>query len=398
MLPSKRSLIPWTLVALAGTYLVSWNGLHGFAFNDYDAEAAPAYKALVHGHVADFFGLAPAYGGSLLLRSPFALLTQLWGGGDLAVFRAAALPCLLSGVVLGLVLVAEALARGLGRGACAGLLLCTAVNPLTWRALELGHPEELLGAVLCTAAVLAAFAHRPALAGVLLGLAIANKAWGVLAIGPVLLALPSGRRQALAIAGALALVFTVPFLVASTPATAGAHHAVQATGDFTPWQVWWFFGPADVIWHGPTGDTLARDIPAWLGPIPHPLIVAMAVPFSYFAWRRKADPLLLLSLLFLLRCMLDTWNNIYYALPLVIALAAWEGSRERRAPYAALIVLVASFITMERMKGVVAPDVASLAYLAWTIPFAGYLVWRLVTPAGTRLRTARNPAVTAQAA
>ena len=398
MLPSKRSLVPWALAALAGTYLVSWNGLHGFAFNDYDAEAAPAYAALVHGHVADFFGLAPSYGGSLLLRSPFALLTQLWGGGELAVFRAAALPCLLAGVVLGLVLVAEGLARGLGRGACAGLLLCTAVNPLTWRALELGHPEELLGAVLCAGAVLAACARRPLLAGALLGFAIANKAWGVLAIGPVLLALPHGRRQALALAGAIALAFTLPFVLASTPGSAGSAGALHAAGDFFPWQVWWFFGPENDVWHGAGGDTLARTAPAWLGPIPHPLIVAMAVPFTWLAWRRGGDPVLLLALLFLLRCVLDPWNNVYYALPLVVVLATWEGRRERRAPYAALSVLVATFITIERMRGVVPPDVSAAAYLAWALPFAGYLTWRLVTPAGARPRTARNPAVTAQAA
>ncbi len=42
--------------------------------------------------------------------------------------------------------------------------------------------------------------------------------------------------------------------------------------------------------------------------------------------------MLLLSLLLLLRCMLDTWDNIYYPLPLVIALLAWETCSLRRAP------------------------------------------------------------------
>ena len=70
--------------------------------------------------------------------------------------------------------------------------LCAA-NPITLRALDIGHPEELLGAVLCAGAVLAALRGRATLAGVLLGLAMANKAWAVLAIGPVLLALPERR-------------------------------------------------------------------------------------------------------------------------------------------------------------------------------------------------------------
>ena len=331
------------------------------------------------------------------MRAPFALLADLGGGGELAVFRLSALPCLLAGVALGLVLVAEALSRGLGRGVCAGLLFCCAVNPLTWRALELGHPEELLGGVLCAAAVLAACARRPALAGTLLGLAIANKAWGVLAIGPVLIALPHGHRRALAIAAGLAAAFTLPLLLASAPGTATAAGALHAGGDFFPWQVWWFLGSANDVWHGVSGDTLARSAPSWLGPIPHPLIVALAVPFSWLAWRRGADPLLLLALLFLLRCVLDPWNNVYYALPLVIALASWEGSRERRAPLVALGVLVATFITIERMRGVVSPDVASVSYLAWALPLGAYLVWRVLAPAGANRRS-RHVAVPAQAA
>jgi len=36
------------------------------------------------------------------------------------------------------------------------------VNPVTLYALQLGHPEELLGAVLCVAAVLTAQRGRPA--------------------------------------------------------------------------------------------------------------------------------------------------------------------------------------------------------------------------------------------
>jgi hypothetical protein len=398
MLPSLRRLLPWALTALAGTILVAWNGMQGFAFNDYDAEAAPAYAALVNGDVSLFLGLSPSYGGSLIMRAPFAALPELWGGGELAVFRLAALPCLLAGVALGIVLVAEGLARDLGRGALAGLLFCCAVNPLTWRALELGHPEELLGAVLCAGAVLAGCARRPALAGTLLGLAIANKAWGLLAVGPVLLALPHGRRQAMAIAGGLALCLTLPVVLASEPGTAGSASALHATGDFFPWQVWWFFGATGDVWHGAAGDTVARSAPAWLGPIPHPLIVALAVPFSWLAWRRGGDPVLLLALLFLLRCVLDPWNNIYYALPLVIALAAWEGSRERRAPYVALTVLVATFIAIDRMRGVVSPDVASAFYLAWAIPLGGYLTWRLVDPAGEHLPSRWARARGAQAA
>ena len=105
------------------------------------------------------------------------------GGGDVAVFRAVGMPCLLAGVALGAVLAASLLARRAGRGTVATVVCLCAVNPITLRALDIGHPEELLGAALCAGAVLAALRGRSTLAGVLLGLALTNKAWALLAVG-----------------------------------------------------------------------------------------------------------------------------------------------------------------------------------------------------------------------
>ncbi len=84
-----------------------WLGLYGFAWSDYETEVRPAYDALTHGHVLEFLRLAPAYGGSLVERAPFALLPGLWGGGALAVYRMVALPCLVAAAVLGVWLVAQ---------------------------------------------------------------------------------------------------------------------------------------------------------------------------------------------------------------------------------------------------------------------------------------------------
>src|ERR1700712_183418 len=131
MVPSlRRAVGPWALLALAGTALIAWLGLQGFAFSDYDREAAPAYLALAHGSFGDFLSLSPAYGGSLIMRAPFAMAPDLWGGGELAVFRAAAVPCLLAAIALGLVLVVQGLARGLSRSTCAMMLLLCAGNPI----------------------------------------------------------------------------------------------------------------------------------------------------------------------------------------------------------------------------------------------------------------------------
>ena len=92
------------------------------------------------------------------MRAPFALAADGLGGGTLAVFRAVAVPCLLAGAALGVVLAAGLLARGAGRGTVAIVVGLCAANPITLRALEIGHPEELLGAALCAGAVLAACA------------------------------------------------------------------------------------------------------------------------------------------------------------------------------------------------------------------------------------------------
>src|SRR5664280_3370802 len=190
-----RENAPCALIALAGCAVLAWLGLYGFAWNDYDNEARAAFDALVHGHVEQFLRLAPAYGGSLVERAPFALIPGLWGGGELAVYRMVALPCLLASALLGVWLVARM--RGEGRPAlhrALALAVCVA-NPITLRALEVGHPEELLGACLCVAAVLLASEDRGLWAGAALGLAIATKEWALLAAAPVLLALPARRQR-----------------------------------------------------------------------------------------------------------------------------------------------------------------------------------------------------------
>src|SRR5215218_8477551 len=229
----RLALVPWIALALAGAASLAWLGLLGFAWNDYDVEAAPAFAALVRGDTADFLALCPAYGGSLIMRAPFALAAGALGGGEVAVFRAVGVPCLLAGAALAVVLGASLLARGAGRGTVATVVGLCAANPTTLRALDLGHPEELLGAALCAAAVLAGLRGRSTLAGLLLGLAVANKAWALLAVGPVLLALAGDRRRALALAGGVAAAFTVPLLLAgSTSGHAGA--AAQTGTIFQP--------------------------------------------------------------------------------------------------------------------------------------------------------------------
>jgi Glycosyltransferase family 87 len=416
-------------MAGAGCAAMAWLGLYGFAWNDYDTEARPTFDALVHGHVLEFLRLAPAYGGSLVERAPFALLPGLWGGGELAVYRMVALPCLLATAVLGVWLVARmrserrsTFARAVTMGVCVA-------NPLTLLALEFGHPEELLGACLCVAAVLLAGRSStgragPLWVGVILGLAIANKEWALLAVGPVLLALPARRRlPCLASAGGVAAAVLAPLalvgsggFLASTRALATAPSAI-----FQPWQVWWFLGasnhvpaPTDVVRTVPIGAALSthpewRLAPGWLAGVPHPLILVSGLALTVALWlrqrrRRSAtgprlssgsgarvlsvrDALLALALALLLRCMLDTWDTVYYLLPFVFALLAWEvRGPVDRLPVLALSSTVLAWIDFQWLPSHASPDAQAAFFLAWSLPLAAALGLRLFRPNRSEMR------------
>jgi Glycosyltransferase family 87 len=388
------------LLASAGCATLAWLGLYGFAWNDYDNEVRPALDALSAGHVLDFLRLAPAYGGSLIERAPFALLPQLWGGGELAVYRTLALPCLLAAAVLGVWLVARmrsegrpALARALTLGVCVA-------NPVTLYALELGHPEELLGACLCVAAVLIAAGATPGprralLAGVLLGLAIANKEWALIAAGPVLLALPRGRRLLCLLgAGATAGALLAPLLLLSPGGfDAGTRAlATPASAIFEPWQLWWFLGHHGALVHGAFGVPRPgfRTPPGWTGAVTHPLILAVAVAISGVLWRRNGrlgerQALLALSLLMLLRCLLDTWDVAYYPLPFLLGLLAWEVRGEAmRLPVLALSSTALVWFNFQWMQVHASPDVQAAFFLAWSLPLTAWLCARVFFP-GRRL-------------
>jgi Glycosyltransferase family 87 len=387
-------------VAGAGCATMAWLGLYGFAWTDYEIEVRPAFEALAHGHVVAFLQLAPTYGGSLVERSPFAVLPGLWGGGELAVYRMVALPCLLASAVLAVWLVARMRSEGWSTLARAVTLGVCVANPLTLSALEIGHPEELLGACLCVAAVLLASRGRYVWAGALLGLAIANKQWALLAAGPVLLALPPRRMlRCLASAGAAAAVMLGPLVaVGSSGFVAGTRVLATAPAViFQPWQVWWFLGApnhvAALAGGGrtvPIGAPLSthpewRLAPPWLPGVTHPLIIAVGLGLAGALWlqrRRRTgagavgehDALLALALVMLLRCLLDNWDVIYYLLPFVFALLAWEvRGPATRPPAIALSIAALAWVSFQWSPQHISPDAQAAFFLAWSLPLATLL-------------------------
>ncbi|HEX4435617.1 MAG TPA: hypothetical protein VH061_02370 [Solirubrobacteraceae bacterium] len=392
--------------ALLGSTALAWLGLYGIAWNDYEIEVQPAAEALARLHIGEFLRVAPIYGGSLIERAPFALLPSLWHGGSLAVYRMLALPCLLAGAALGVLLVSRMRAAGrprLARGIVLGV--CVA-NPVTLIALELGHPEELLGAVLCIVAVLLASVASPSrrqalLAGALLGLAIANKQWAVLAAAPVLLALP-GNRRAICAASAfvVALVLIAPLLLGSSGGYAAGAKGAVAPGStiFQPWQIWWFFGAHGHAVHGLlTGVKPGyRAGPAWAGTISHPLILlagALIAVALWWHWRGTRLPLrealLALAVTLLARSLLDTWDTFYYLLPALLALAAWESeSSSRQPPVIALALSLVLWGQSQWLGGSASPDLQSAIFISSMLPLTvalGVLLFR--SPGSRRSRS-----------
>jgi hypothetical protein len=359
---------------------------------DYFSDAGGAIDSLARGDFKAFFATQPLMGSfSLVLRAPF--VAAVFHSSESTVYLAGAVPCILATLALGMALGRVAADRGASPGV-QGLVtgLCV-INPLTLRALHWGHPEELLAGALCVGAVLAALRDRELFAAVLLGLALATKQWALLAIPPVLFA-AGGRRVALtAVAGTIAAAFTLPFLVADGSQFASTAETAAGQGSAatmtTPWNVWWPLSTLTAI----PGTGLRYFAPEWVARVAHPGIVAAAIPLSLLLWRRagrrRDDALLLLALLFLVRCVFDNWNNDYYHVPLVLSLIAWETVRHAgRPPYLSLAVILAAGLSFwPDQTQIFAGSVEHAAllnalYLAWALPLGIYLARTLYAPGG----------------
>ena len=380
---------PWLLFAVVASIAMAWAHKWPVTVNDFKVEASQPLAALLQGHFSRFLDLAPAYGGSLEMRAPFALIASWTAAGQLAMFRATALPCLLAAGVLGVWLVAQLRVRGRGLIARACVLALCVANPITYEALSYGHPEEVLGAALCVGAVVCAMADRPVWAGLLLGLAVGNKEWALVAVGPVLVALPSGHLKAAAIAAATASLMLMPIVLASPGGLAGStgRLATQTGSTFYPFQVWWFLGHP-VHWIPAMAATIpegSRLGPAWLSGRAHLMIVGVAVPLSFFYHRsRRAtrSPLLLLALVLLLRCILDPWDLVYYVLPFILAVVAWESvSGSSRVPVWSVSATIATWIVFMVLPRHVGVDVQAIICLVVALPVALVLARALYGPA-----------------
>jgi hypothetical protein len=366
MLVAARRVSFLALVVLGAVY-VAWLGFGVQTTGDYPVWFAPSMRALLAGHVSSFFHHLPVdgAGGSVLLRAPAALLGKLLGGGQLTQFRFGALE---AGLVLGGL--GLWLARGMrvagrprvGRAVVVGL--CVLV-PALLDAIYFGHPEEPLGAALCVGAVLLADAERPALAGIALGLAIINKPWGVLAIAPALLAAPRGRLRLTAVAGGIAAAWFGTTYLAAPGHFAASLSALSPVAH--PEELWWPLAHR----FAPSGVTPIYALPSVM--ISHGrelaalVAVALALPLARRADRTGDDCLALLALAFLVRCLLDPSDHVYYHVPFVVALLAWE-ARTRDVPVLALLATGMLWLVFHTISGVASLSVQFATYVAVTLP------------------------------
>jgi len=361
---------------LAGAVLLTWSST---ATGDATVELRPSVDLLLAGHVGAFLAAAPVYGPSILPRVPFLLAAHALGGGWVQVFLAGALACMLAPLALALAL--DGRTRQIARPAAtrATVAVVCLLAPWLLRATPMGHPEETLAGALCAIAVLIALRGRSGWAGLVLGAAIACKPWALLAVGPVLLAAPERRVRLLLVCGAGAAAALAPFYIGlGTAHVRGAVDGLRvAPSYFHPEQLWW---PLRERVFAPGSHVAGYRGPALIEHLAHPGIVALAVPLSaLFAWRLRAgaverrDALALLALLLMLRCLLDPWNTIYYLVPAVLALVAWEALAREGLPTGALALTALGHVTFVTLQPRVGPDALAACYLAWALPATGLL-------------------------
>jgi Glycosyltransferase family 87 len=394
-----REIALWTAAALMSLWVISHSSP-----GDYREDAAPAVDALAHGRLGEFFDAQPLMGSvSILFRAPFVAAHDALGVPWLSPYEVGVAVCVAVSAVFG-VLVARGMLRRDRSGWAAGAVLAICVaNPMAVVAVEYGHPEEILGGVLCAAAVLLAAQRRPVLAGILLGLAVATKQWAVLAIIPALLAAPVGRWRIAAIGGALAASLTLPFLLAGPDEFVASHRAlaegIPLKGAVN---VWWPFSSVTTRSVFDGVEWVSHEIhhgPALAGAA-HQIIVLLALPLGAVHWlrRRKLQPidaLGLLAVLLLLRCILDPVNNGYYHVPFLLALVTYEAVRRRgELPVLSLIATSMLWITFDRLLPEYhAGALVNAFYLAWTVPLCiALLLWQLRVPLPRRRRAGSGAA------
>lgn len=380
-----KKLLPYLLVGL----LSAWIASLATNIGDWDSDAAPAVNALAVGHVGSYLSAKAMMGPfATLAQAPFVALS---GAAGVTAYQWAVFPCLLAAGLLGLYLARIAGRRGASQATQVLLAALCLLNPLTFEALENGHPEEILTAALAVAAIAAAGEKKTWRTAILLGLAVASKQWAVIAILPALMVLLPGHRVRVA-AGAVAVValLTLPSFAASPSSFVDLQTQAAGTGRVvTPWSAWYPVASPRTAVYEVDGQRLVahlEDAPSLADPVSHPLIILLALTLPFVvAWRRglplsPADGLALLALLALLRCVLDPVDNLYYHEPLLLALVGWDAYASRGLPLRALLGVGVSLVFWRAWHHISDPVAFNVAYLGFAAALGIALLSSLFKP------------------
>jgi hypothetical protein len=399
-LPRALLVASLVAVAIAGCGYTAFNAHLGLDYPGPPCSgcdfAGPPIEALAAGHVGRFFSTQPFMGSvTLLLRVPEVAVARAVGAGELTQYRIGSLICLL--VCAGLAGMLIAIRRPQGREwLWAALLLGLLMfGPVTAQAMRWGHPEELVGALLCVAAVALAGRDRPVLAGVALGLGLATKQWAALAIIPVVIVCPRERLRLLGVTAAVAAVFILPMLIGdpgrfiAQNVSAGMPASNTGTFGVTATNVWFPYARLGGIVIGGGGTTSIYRLPSTLDAVTHPLmlVLGLTVPLIYWRMRKSRaweEMLLPLALVFLLRCVLDPLTLSYHHLPFIATMGCYELLGRRRFP----LVTIYSSAAIWALAKWVAPTASvytlNQVYLAWALPLTAYLAYRVFGPRSHR--------------
>jgi len=364
-----KKLLPYLLAGLLSAWLASL----ATGIGDWESDTAPAVHALAAGDVGSYLSAKAMMGPfATLVQAPFVALSAASG---LVAYQWAVFPCLLAAGLLGLYLARIAARRGAGLTTQVLLAAFCLLNPLTFEALENGHPEEILTAALVVGALAAAGEKKPWRTAILLGLAIASKQWAVVAILPALMVLPAHRLRVGIGAAAVAGLLILPGLAAAP--SSFVHVQTQAAGTgrvVTPWSVWYPLASPRTEVFEVDGERLvahAKDAPSLADPVSHPLIVllTLVLPLAV-AWRQglplsPSDGFALLALLALLRCVLDPVDNLYYHEPLLLALIGWDAFSSRGLPLRTLLGVAVALVFWQFWHDISDPAAFNLAYLGF---------------------------------
>jgi hypothetical protein len=357
--------------------------------------AAPAIVALSHGHVSAFLANQPLMGlTSILLRLPVLALANAAHAGSLTTYRLGAFACLLPvGLLAGWIIArAGASTRRLVAAILAAIIVL--VGPATSGAVLAGHPEEVLASALATGAVLAAMSDRPRVAAVLLGLAIGTKQWALFATVPVLIAAPRERMRIVVVAGSLGLLLSATLPLADPAAFGRAKDGVFGIRWTDPFSVWWPFRTTYIPAPGTGGAHDAIRLPLGLtrsSASAVSLTLALGVIAAFAVARRRRihrlDPLALLALLGLLRCVADPTPLEYNFVDLLIPLAVWESVTRDRVPVLTAVAMGVLWLATEQLVHS-ASWIPNSVILAGSVVLGSYLVRcaLAVAPAGSGRR------------